>query len=170
MWILRVWSSFMFCALWARLSHHCSSLWNPRACLTLFPKGSPRWHSLVWMCVFSFSRHSVLTVSVTLQLIPWGRHDSYSCQAVTKDNVLILDWWPCKDLWPFYTCVCVDTHLGCFNAYMAAKEGMEERHLKKHGMHSIWMSLNLELFYQAVRVHAWMWWKIWVPRLKKPSL
>lgn len=125
-------------------------------------EGFPRWHSLVCMCVSSFSRHSVLTVGVTLQLIPRGRHDSYSCQIVTKDNALVLDLWP-------LTFICIYTHShtsGSLVLMFTLQPTAEWRSIplkkKKHG-------LNLDLFCQAVSVHGCMWWKIWVLRLQKPS-
>ncbi len=83
-----------FGALQSGLSHSCAPLSNPQACQTLFPKGSPRWHSYVCVCVrFLFPCTRLWGRGVTWRLIPRGCHDNYSCQAVIKDTTLILGLW-----------------------------------------------------------------------------
>lgn len=82
-----------------------------QACQTVFPKGSPRWHSSVCVrarvCVcflFPCTRHR--GSGVTWRLIPRGCHDNYSCQAVTRATSIILALWhqlvTPQNLWPLY--------------------------------------------------------------------
>lgn len=130
-------------------------------------EGFPRWHSLVCMCV-------CLLFPGTL-FWPWVSRYSSFLGVVTTVIVarllprIMLSFWIC-DLWPLYVYILYIYTLArigvaCFNVYIAANTRMEEHPFKKnkHGMHSIWIGLNLDLF------HLCMWWKIWVPRLQKPS-
>lgn len=127
-------SCFMstFGALQSRLDCCCVPLSNPPARQTLFPKGSPRWHSYVWVC-FLFPCTRLRGKGVTWRFIPRGCHDNYSCQAVIKDTthfVSVTSAGAPHNLWSLYThqptCALIHT-LTEKQAYIFATQKWTER-------------------------------------------